>query len=55
MVAETLALAKGGTVIGSNYKTVNRKYAQSLVRKNYLFLYDSSLQGGNIYEKQTEV
>jgi hypothetical protein len=45
MVSETMALAKGGKVIGSGYKmdrAVYRKLPNVWVRQDYLFLYDSS-------------
>jgi hypothetical protein len=42
MVAETLDLAKSGNVLGSGYKAATRKYPEIMVKKDYLFLYDSS-------------
>ena len=42
MVAETLLLAKGGKVIGSQYPTTNRKSPACLVKKDYLLLYDAA-------------
>ncbi len=45
MVSETMALARGGKVIGSDYqmdKAVYRKFPQVWVKPDYLFLYDST-------------
>lgn len=49
MVRETMALAQGGAVLGSDYKTVNRKYPGVWVKQNYLFLYDSSAKPSKHY------
>ena len=45
MVGETMALARGGKVIGSDYqmdKAVYRKFPQVMVNPDYLFMYDST-------------
>ena len=45
MVGETMALARGGKVIGSDYqmdKAVYRKFPQVMVKPDYLFMYDST-------------
>ena len=42
MVAQTLNMAKASTVLGSGFKTMNRKFPEVAVRKDYLFLYDTS-------------
>jgi hypothetical protein len=45
MVGETIAIAKGGTVIGSGYKpSLSRKFPSTMVRSDYLFLYDASVK-----------
>lgn len=49
MVQETVDLAKGGLVIGSKYKAVNRKFPGVWVKNNYLFLYDSSAKPKGIF------
>lgn len=49
MVQETLALAKGDLVIGSQYKAVNRKFPGLWVKNNYLFLYDSSAKPKGLF------
>lgn len=42
MLTETLSSAVGCKVIGSGFKTRNRKTPQIEVRDGYLFLYDKS-------------
>lgn len=50
MVGETIALAKGGKVIGSGYKAINRKFPGVWVKQNYLFLYDSSAKPRGLHK-----
>lgn len=50
MVSETMALAKGGKVIGSDYKmdrAVYRKSPKVWVKQDYLFMYDSNTKPKN--------
>jgi len=47
MVSETMAVAKGGKVIGSDYKmdkNIYRKFPNVWVKPEYLFMYDSSVK-----------
>ena len=51
MVTETMkiALLDGGLVIGSGYRAQIRKFPGIWVKKNYLFLYDSSVKPKGIF------
>ena len=51
MVAQTLSMAKGSTVLGSGFKTMNRKFPGVAVRKDYLFLHDTSSSPPNFNRK----
>ena len=46
-----MGLAKGGNVLGSEYKAVSRKVPGVWVKNSYLFLYDSSAKPKGIFKK----
>lgn len=42
MIQQTLNMAIGEKVLGSGFKTLNRKFPNLEVREKYLFLYDTA-------------